>query len=139
MVQLQIACLGDFQVTLAGKERTDFQTNKSRALLVYLALEDRVHPRTELAQFLWPGYSEESARNSLRQSLHQLIQEGLSFVERLHLEPLVASVKANVVAIIEEALHPVGRDARSAQVHTIRCAHHHHGDCRYPGPHARGQ
>ena len=74
MAELQIACLGDFQVTLDGTALTVFPTDKSRALLPYLALETRVHQRTELAQFLWPGYSDESARNNLRQSLHQLRQ-----------------------------------------------------------------
>lgn len=74
MAELQIVCLGEFQVTLAGAVLTPFQTDKNRALLLYLALETRVHQRATLAQFLWPGYSDESARNSLRQALHQLRQ-----------------------------------------------------------------
>ncbi|MEZ4681060.1 MAG: BTAD domain-containing putative transcriptional regulator [Caldilineaceae bacterium] len=53
---------------------TTFQTDKTRALLAYLAVETRVHQRSELAQFLWPGYSEKSARNSLRQAIHRLRQ-----------------------------------------------------------------
>jgi DNA-binding SARP family transcriptional activator len=72
MSELRITCLGRFQVTLAESGGVVFPTDKTRALLVYLALEGQVHQRTELAQFLWPGYSEESARNNLRQSLHQL-------------------------------------------------------------------
>jgi len=74
MAALQIVCFGDFQVTLAGTPVTAFQTEKVRALLAYLAVEGRVHRRSELAQFLWSGYSKESARNSLRQALHQLRQ-----------------------------------------------------------------
>ncbi len=74
MAELQIACLGEFQVTLAGTALTLFQTDKTRALLPYLALEARTHQRAELAQLLWPGYSDASARNSLRQALHQLRQ-----------------------------------------------------------------
>ncbi|MEZ4862433.1 MAG: BTAD domain-containing putative transcriptional regulator [Caldilineaceae bacterium] len=74
MAELQITCFGDFQVTLAGTALTTFQTDKSRALLAYLAIEGQVHQRTTLAQFLWPGYSDASARNSLRQALHQLRQ-----------------------------------------------------------------
>ncbi|MEZ4862423.1 MAG: BTAD domain-containing putative transcriptional regulator [Caldilineaceae bacterium] len=74
MAKLQIVCLGDFQVTLDGMALTTFQTDKSRALLVYLAIERQVHPRTTLAQFLWPGYDATSARNSLRQTIHQLRQ-----------------------------------------------------------------
>ena len=74
MTALQIVCLGDFQVTLNGTALTTFQTDKSRALLAYLALEQHAHQHTNLAQFLWPGYGEESARNSLRQVLYQLRQ-----------------------------------------------------------------
>lgn len=74
MAELLIVCLGDFQVTLSGTELTVFQTDKTRALLAYLTLEGQVHQRSELAEFLWPGYSEESARNSLRQSLFRLRQ-----------------------------------------------------------------
>src|SRR5262245_14357431 len=46
-------------------------------------------------------------RASAGQSLHQLIQEFLSLIERLHLESLVAAVESNVVAIVKESLHPV--------------------------------
>ncbi|MEZ4713430.1 MAG: BTAD domain-containing putative transcriptional regulator [Caldilineaceae bacterium] len=74
MAALQIVCFGDFQVTLAGTALSAFQTEKVRALLAYLAVEGRLHQRSELAQFLWAGYSDESARNSLRQAIHQLRQ-----------------------------------------------------------------
>ena len=66
MAELLLTCLGDFQVTLADAPLTAFPTDKVRALLVYLVVEGRVHQRTELTQFLWPGYQEESARHSLR-------------------------------------------------------------------------
>jgi len=74
MAELQIVCFGEFQVTLAGTPLTVFPTEKMRALLAYLAVEEGVHERRELAQFLWRGYSAESARNSLRQAIHQLRQ-----------------------------------------------------------------
>lgn len=74
MAQLLLTCLGEFQVTLAGAPLTAFPTDKVQALLVYLVVEGQEHPRAELAQFLWPGYREESARHSLRQSLHRLRQ-----------------------------------------------------------------
>ena len=72
MAQLLLTCLGDFQVTLAGAPLTAFPTDKVQALLVYLVVEGQVHQRTEVAQFLWPGYSEESARNRRRQALPSL-------------------------------------------------------------------
>ncbi|MCX6048515.1 MAG: BTAD domain-containing putative transcriptional regulator [Chloroflexi bacterium] len=74
MAELQLTYLGDFQVTLDEMALGAFQTDKVRALFAYLTMEDQVHQRTELAHFLWPGYSKESAQNSLRQSLHQLRQ-----------------------------------------------------------------
>ena len=61
MTELQIVCLGEFQVTLAGTALTVFQTDKARALLAYLAIEGQAHQRSELAQWLWPGYSDERA------------------------------------------------------------------------------
>lgn len=74
MGQLQFTCLGDFHVLLDGEPLTAFQTDKVRAMLVYLAIEGQAHQRSALAPFLWPGYGEESANNSLRQSLHRLRQ-----------------------------------------------------------------
>lgn len=74
MGQLELICLGDCQVVLDGEPLTTFQTDKVRAMLIYLAIEGHAHQRSDLAQFLWPGYSEESAKNSLRQSLHRLRQ-----------------------------------------------------------------
>ncbi len=74
MTELQLTYLGDFQVRLDEMALGAFQTDKVRALLAYLTMEGQVHQRTELAHFLWPGYSKESAQNSLRQSLHQLRQ-----------------------------------------------------------------
>ncbi len=72
MGQLQLTCLGDFQIMLDGEPITAFQTDKVRAMLIYLLIEEQAHQRSALAPFLWPGYSEESANNSLRQSLHRL-------------------------------------------------------------------
>jgi WD40 repeat protein/DNA-binding SARP family transcriptional activator len=74
MSYLQLTCLGELRVQMAGAPLTGFQTDKMRALLVYLALEGRPHQRRDLTSFLWPGYREDSARNSFRQYLHQLRQ-----------------------------------------------------------------
>ena len=72
MTQLQLTGLGACEIVLAGEPLTAFATDKVRALLVYLVLEQRAHERNHLAQFLWPGYGEESARQSLRQALYRL-------------------------------------------------------------------
>ncbi len=70
MSQLLLTCFGDFQVALADEPLTSFQS-KTRALLAYLAIERQSHPRSDLAQLFWPGYAEESARNSLRQARYR--------------------------------------------------------------------
>ena len=45
---------------------------RARLLLAILALERRVHGRSELAGRLWPDVREDSARASLRMGLSQL-------------------------------------------------------------------
>ena len=69
---LRLTCLGEFQITRNSEPFTAIPTDKARALLVYLAVEGRVHTRSELVQLFWPGYTAESANNNLRQSLHRL-------------------------------------------------------------------
>jgi predicted ATPase/DNA-binding SARP family transcriptional activator len=66
--------LGGFQAILADQPITAFESNKVRGLLAYLAVEATgvAHSRSSLAELLWPGYGEEQARASLRQSLHHL-------------------------------------------------------------------
>jgi len=46
MEQLQFTCFGTFQVVLNGAPLTTFQTDKVRALLVYLAVEQQAHQRS---------------------------------------------------------------------------------------------
>jgi len=72
MARLALFLLGQFRATLDGK-RVTFQTDKVRALLAYLAVEnDRAHHRDTLAALLWPEGSGETARANLRQSLCRL-------------------------------------------------------------------
>ena len=71
---LTLNLLGSVQVLLNQQPITRWPTDKVCALLIYLALERRPHPRSAVAAFLWPGYSPESAANSLRVALHQLRQ-----------------------------------------------------------------
>ena len=69
MAHLSIALLGEFQSTLAGIPITAFESDKARALLIYLAAEPRAHRRAQLADLLWPGMPEGSARHNLSQAL----------------------------------------------------------------------
>lgn len=58
---------------LDGKPLGGFDSDKTRALLAYLALEsDRAHRRESLAALLWPNVQESSARQSLSQALSNL-------------------------------------------------------------------
>jgi DNA-binding SARP family transcriptional activator len=73
MTHLQVRLLGPFQVARSGRVITEFQTTKTRALLVYLAVEsDRPHRRAALAEMLWPNRAEGAARANLRHILADL-------------------------------------------------------------------
>ena len=75
MTHLSISLLGSFTVTVDGQPATDFDSNKVRALLAYLAVEsDRPHRRETLAGMLWPEATDRSAFNNLRYSLSDLRQ-----------------------------------------------------------------
>ncbi len=73
MARLALFLLGRFDATLDSQTVTAFKTDKVRALLAYLAVEnDRAHRRDALATLLWPDGSDEAARANLRQSLCRL-------------------------------------------------------------------
>ncbi len=74
MAHLSLTLLGQFQVRLADQLLTHFESDKVRALLCYLAVEPSgvPHSRDSLAALFWPGYSDESARTNLRQTLFHL-------------------------------------------------------------------
>ncbi len=80
MSHLAILLFGGFYVELDGQPVNNFGTDKTRALLAYLALEDGYpHRREALAALLWPDSPESAARNSLRQALfrlHRLTESG---------------------------------------------------------------
>ena len=73
MSHLEIRLLGSPQVILEGQAITTLRSDKVRALLAYLAVEqDQPHRREKLAGLLWPDYPETSARGSLRRALADL-------------------------------------------------------------------
>jgi predicted ATPase/DNA-binding SARP family transcriptional activator len=75
MARLSIHTLGPFHVTLDGEGLSAFESNKVRALLVYLAVEShRAHSRESLSGFLWPDQAEKAARRNLSQALYNLRQ-----------------------------------------------------------------
>ncbi len=74
MSALTFTLLGELQILRNDQPLTAFATTKARALLIYVAMERQDHSRGSLARLLWPGYSEQSARNNLRQTLFELRQ-----------------------------------------------------------------
>lgn len=73
MRYLALTFLGGFHVTLDEVTITNFGSDKARALLAYLALENnRPHRRTALAAMLWPDLSEKKAAHNLSQTILRL-------------------------------------------------------------------
>jgi DNA-binding SARP family transcriptional activator len=70
---VRLRLLGDLRVELDGSV-VDLASlsHKAKLLLAMLALERRVHGRSELAGRLWPDVREDSARVSLRTALSRL-------------------------------------------------------------------
>jgi DNA-binding SARP family transcriptional activator len=74
MTSLTLLLLGGFQAVVNGQS-LHFPTDKIRALLAYLAIEQgRPHRREVLATLLWPDLPDRQARSNLRLSLHRLRQ-----------------------------------------------------------------
>ena len=75
MAHLAIHVLGLFQASLDGELIDGFHSDKVRALLTYLCVEEeRPHRREKLAGLLWPDLPERSARTNLRHALANLRQ-----------------------------------------------------------------
>ncbi|MCC6189761.1 MAG: tetratricopeptide repeat protein [Anaerolineales bacterium] len=70
--KLEIRLLGGLQLSAAGTPLTGFVSSKAPALLAYLAVTRRPHPRETLAALLWGGLPDADARNNLRQALSSL-------------------------------------------------------------------
>lgn len=73
MARLSLFLLGPFQVFLADKPVTGFESARTRALLAYLAAESgRAHPRAAIAELLWPEQPHGVAAANLRHALATL-------------------------------------------------------------------
>ena len=68
MSLLRLAVLGPPQVVHDGR-RLSFALHKAQALLLDLAVEGGMHPRSKLAAFLWPDSEPHDARTALRNAL----------------------------------------------------------------------
>ncbi len=73
MGYLALKLFGGIQAFLDEKSLAAFESDKARALLAYLAVENNhAHRREKLAALLWPDVSEKRARQSLSQALYSL-------------------------------------------------------------------
>src|SRR5258708_16674621 len=68
MSLLRLAVLGPPEVYHDGSRLT-FALRKAQALLLYLAVERGMHPRSKLAALLWPDSDPPDARRTLRNAL----------------------------------------------------------------------
>lgn len=69
---LRIQLLGQLCVQIGEKQITRFNTRKTAALLAYLALDPRNHPRETLAESFWPDADPQAGRASLNMALTSL-------------------------------------------------------------------
>src|SRR5260370_17262474 len=68
MVMLLLAVPGTTEV-FNDVSRLTFSLRKAQALLLYLAVEGGLHPRSKLAAFLWPDSEPHDARTALRNAI----------------------------------------------------------------------
>jgi predicted ATPase/DNA-binding SARP family transcriptional activator len=73
LARLYISLFGIYRVVLDGVTLSGFDSDKTRLLLAYLAVEaSKPHRREHLVGIFWPGQSEAHARRSLSQALYNL-------------------------------------------------------------------
>jgi DNA-binding SARP family transcriptional activator len=70
--ELRLELLGGLRASRGGVPLADLRSRKAQALLAYLAVTGRPHPREALAGLLWGSSPEAFARTSLRQALANL-------------------------------------------------------------------
>src|SRR5579863_5773773 len=107
MGDLHFTLLGPPEVRHAGQPLL-FSTRKELALLIYLAVEGRVHLRKTLSEQFWPESDAMHGRAALRVSLLHLrhfLGEGAGVVPMPHLLIQRDSLALNVTSAVELDLH----------------------------------
>jgi len=75
MAHLSLALFGPLHFTIDDRPLAAFESDKVRALLIYLVLEaERPQARVTLAEMFWPEQPERAGRHNLRQALFNLRQ-----------------------------------------------------------------
>ncbi|MFN8440614.1 MAG: BTAD domain-containing putative transcriptional regulator [Caldilineaceae bacterium] len=122
MSLLTLRGLGPLEVAYQATTVTAFPTDKIRALLIYLALEnDHPHRRERLAALFWPEIAQPLAMNNLRVTLYRL-RETLDKAHPGLGDTLLESTRQTI------RLQPtlVTTDVASFQALLTACTHHSH-------------
>ncbi|WP_309713937.1 tetratricopeptide repeat protein [Armatimonas sp.] len=69
MAHYEIKLFGGFQVLYQGEPVAHFRTQRAKAIIAYLALFPRQHPRELLCDMIWPTALLDQGRSRLRQEL----------------------------------------------------------------------
>src|SRR5829696_8598196 len=69
---LRVRVLGELELEIDGVPVEPPSSRRARSLLGLLAVDRRMHARSELAARFWPDVLDESARTSLRSALSAL-------------------------------------------------------------------
>lgn len=126
-----IYLLGGLRVEAGNEVVTRFRTQKTGALLAYLALHvQRAHSREELADLFWPDIDPEAARANLRSALSSLrrqieppgtVEAGAVLVTRGHFEVYLNPASVAVDAIrFDRAISAANRTATPAEKARLR-------------------
>jgi DNA-binding SARP family transcriptional activator len=127
--RLTLTLLGALQITLDGEPITGFESDKVRALLVYLALEaGRPHRREALAELFWPDQPEGVARNNLRQALANLRK---AIHDQGATPPFLHITRAEI-QFNPDSAHWVDATAYSALLDACRACEHQRADACPP-------
>ena len=120
--QLALSFLGTFQTQLNGELVTNFEYDKVRALLAYLAVENEFpHRREVMSAFLWPEQPDKEARHSLSQAL-STCRQALGDRDRE-----VPFILADRHTIQWNPAVPACLDVRQFEALLSDCADHSHG------------
>ncbi len=127
MDRLRLAMLGPPEVCHNGRRLT-FALRKALALLVYLAVEGGMHPRSKLAALLWPDSEPHAARTALRNALallrSLLADAGAAPAQHTHLLSERELVGLNPQAPLELDLDVVQQAYTQAQLHSTIPSEH---------------
>ena len=78
--RLKISTLGGLSIQLNGKPVTGFISRKVEALLIYLAMNPREHPREVLGELLWDDLPQSKTMSYLRTALSSLQKQLAPFL-----------------------------------------------------------